>query len=136
MIQLTLYTTLGCHLCSQLEARLAALANQKVRLNRIEISGDDALRKRYGVRIPVLADSNGSELDQGFEITRLSAWLRSRGWLNEAALADVLLTEVSWAEMSRTEISRTEMSATEDIAPQAHAPTKGGRERNGRRFLN
>ena len=56
MIQLSLYTTMGCHLCSQLEALVAALANQKVWLHHIEISDDDALVERYGLRIPVLVD--------------------------------------------------------------------------------
>nr|WP_298059049.1 glutaredoxin family protein [uncultured Halomonas sp.] len=110
MIQLSLYTTLGCHLCSQLEALVAALANQEVWLHHIEISDDDALVARYGVRIPVLVDSDGKELDRGFELERLSAWLRERGWLDEAALAA--------------------FTAQEDSA----AP-KGAHERDGRRFL-
>ena len=49
MIQLSLYTTLGCHLCTQLEGLVATLANQKVWLHHIEISDDDALVERYGV---------------------------------------------------------------------------------------
>ena len=88
MIQLSLYTTLGCHLCTQLEGLVATLANQKVWLHHIEISDDDALVERYGVRIPVLVDSDGNELDRGFELARLSDWLRERGWLDEAALAN------------------------------------------------
>ncbi|MEA2118197.1 glutaredoxin family protein [Halovibrio sp. HP20-50] len=111
MIQLSLYTTMGCHLCSQLEALVAALANQKVWLHHIEISDDDALVERYGVRIPVLADSDGSELDRGFELERLSAWLRERGWLDEAALEAFT------------------------APPEITAP-KGAHERDGRRFLS
>ncbi|MEL7611811.1 glutaredoxin family protein [Vreelandella titanicae] len=110
MIQLSLYTTMGCHLCSQLEALVAALANQKVWLHHIEISDDDALVERYGLRIPVLVDGDGNELDRGFELERLSAWLRERGWLDEAALAG--------------------LTALPDTTPP-----KGAHKRDGRRFL-
>lgn len=87
MIRLTLYTTLGCHLCTQLEGLLYTLANVPVALEHVEISTSDALVARYGVRIPVLADASGAELDRGLDPERLSEWLRQRGWLDEAALA-------------------------------------------------
>lgn len=85
MIHLTLYTTQGCHLCTQLEGLLGQLCDEPVALTRVEISEDDALMERYGVRIPVLADDEGQELDRGFEAPRLAAWLAERGWLNDAA---------------------------------------------------
>ncbi|RUR33513.1 glutaredoxin family protein [Vreelandella andesensis] len=110
MIQLSIYTTLGCHLCAQLEALVVTLANQKVLLHHIEISDDDTLVERYGVRIPVLVDSNGEELDRGFDLERLSAWLRARGWLDDTALAAL-------------------------TTPPENAPPVGTHQRNGRRFL-
>lgn len=110
MIQLSIYTTLGCHLCAQLEALVVTLANQEVALTRIEISEDDALLARYGTRIPVLLDDQGVELDRGFDLERLSAWLQVRGWLDEAALK--ALTE-----------------------PPEPAPPVGAHQRDGRRFL-
>ncbi len=85
MITLRLYTTLGCHLCHQLEALLATLCAGDYRLERVEISEDDALMERYGVRIPVLADAEGRELERGFDAPRLAAWLEARGWLNTSA---------------------------------------------------
>ncbi|GAA0568170.1 glutaredoxin family protein [Halomonas salifodinae] len=85
MIRLRLYTTLGCHLCEALEALLARLCSQAYDLERVEISEDDALVERYGVRIPVLVAEDGEELDRGFEAPRLAAWLAARGWLDEAA---------------------------------------------------
>ena len=85
MIRLRLYTTLGCHLCHQLEALLVTLCSDEYRLERVEISEDDALVERYGVRIPVLVDGEGQELDRGFEAPRLAAWLAERGWLDAAA---------------------------------------------------
>ncbi|WP_431023827.1 glutaredoxin family protein [Halomonas sp. H5] len=85
MIRLRLYTTLGCHLCEALEALLARLCSVEYALERVEISEDDALVERYGVRIPVLVAEDGEELDRGFEAPRLAAWLAARGWLDEAA---------------------------------------------------
>ncbi|MBH8580131.1 glutaredoxin family protein [Bisbaumannia pacifica] len=85
MIRLRLYTTLGCHLCETLEALLARLCLVEYALERVEISEDDALVTRYGVRIPVLEAEEGETLDRGFEAPRLAAWLDARGWLDEAA---------------------------------------------------
>lgn len=86
MIALTLYTTLGCHLCEQLEALVHQLANQAVMLTAVEISNDDTLMARYASRIPVLADAEGKELDRGFDVERLATWLETRDWLDRAAL--------------------------------------------------
>ncbi|MGO2131420.1 MAG: glutaredoxin family protein [Halomonas sp.] len=81
-MHLRLYTTLGCHLCSALEAWLDRLANEPVTLERVEISTDEALMQHYAVRIPVLVDTQGQELDRGFEPARLAEWLAERGWLD------------------------------------------------------
>ena len=53
---LDFYTTLGCHLCEDAllllhEANLA----HPFELNSVEISEDDQLLERYGIRIPVVA---------------------------------------------------------------------------------
>ncbi len=85
MIRLRLYTTLGCHLCTQLEGLLAMLCAPAYRLERVEISEEETLVARYGRRIPVLADARGEELERGFEAERLADWLGERGWLDEAA---------------------------------------------------
>ncbi|PMR75447.1 glutaredoxin family protein [Billgrantia endophytica] len=113
MIDLTLYTTLGCHLCERQEALLAALIRGAYRLEKVEISEDDTLAERYGVRIPVLRDVGGSELDRGFEPQRLADWLAARGWLDETA----------WQTLR----------AGEAPAPQAGAPRV--EVRHGRRYL-
>ncbi|MGB8714301.1 MAG: glutaredoxin family protein [Onishia taeanensis] len=86
---LTLYTTLGCHLCEELEAWLARLGPQAPPLRRVEIADDPALLARYGERIPVLEDAMGEALERGFEPARLAAWLEARGWLDHAALQRV-----------------------------------------------
>lgn len=114
MIRLTLYTTLGCHLCHQLKALLATLCAGDYCLERVEISEDDALMERYGVRIPVLADAEGQELDRGFDAPRLAAWLEARGWLDAAA----------WEALRRQ---------LEGEAPPREV--RGAEMRDGRRYL-
>ncbi len=60
-------------------------AHEPLTLERVEISEDEGLMARYGVRIPVLVDASGSELDRGFEPARLAAWLGERGWRDDDA---------------------------------------------------
>ncbi|SDN59602.1 glutaredoxin family protein [Vreelandella arcis] len=110
MIWLTIYTTQGCHLCDELEARVAALTHPVIEWQRVEVSDDEALMARYGERIPVLADDKGQELDRGNELERLTTWLRQRGWLDEAALSAL-------------------------SAPVETSARGGAHQRNGRRFL-
>ncbi|MFG6175761.1 glutaredoxin family protein [Halomonas sp. THAF12] len=112
MIRLTLYTTLGCHLCEQLEAWLGVLAANEHRLEKVEISKDDRLLERFGERIPVLVDADGDELERGFEAPRLAAWLGERGWLDE----------VAWR------------AAQEGEEPRS--ATRGAEMRDGRRYLS
>ncbi|MDZ7852263.1 MAG: glutaredoxin family protein [Halomonas sp.] len=114
MIELRLYTTLGCHLCEQLEALLATLCHERYRLEKIEISDDEALVTRYGVRIPVLVDELGQELDRGMDPGRLAAWLAARGWLDEAA----------WRQLQE--------QLSGERAPKT---AKGATLRGGRRYL-
>ncbi|PXX97333.1 glutaredoxin family protein [Halomonas sp. LBP4] len=114
MIRLRLYTTLGCHLCEQLEALLVTLAAEAYHLEEVEISEDVALVERYGMRIPVLADEAGEELDRGFEAPRLADWLRERGWLDEGA----------WQVLQRQLGGAAEPGSV-----------KGATRRGGRRYL-
>nr|WP_163502447.1 glutaredoxin family protein [Halomonas socia] len=114
MIRLRLYTTLGCHLCSQLEVLLSELSSEPVTLEHIEVSEDEALMARYGVRIPVLADEQSEELDRGFDPARLAAWLEARDWLDAGA----------WKALQRRL----------DGEPPA-AEATGAVMRGGRRFL-
>lgn len=108
MRRLMLYTTLGCHLCTQLEAELARLGVDGIELERIEIADDAALVERYGVRIPVLVDADGAELERGFEAERLAPWLAARGLL---------------------------AAPTEEKRQAASSTLRGARRVNGRRFL-
>lgn len=76
MIQLTLYTTCGCHLCEEAEEILELLQSQQVfRWVAVEISEDDRLVDLYGVRIPVIATEEGRELGWPFTLKELNDWL-------------------------------------------------------------
>jgi predicted DCC family thiol-disulfide oxidoreductase YuxK len=68
MTQLVLYTTSHCHLCEQALELLIRLKEQYA-INWItkEISDDDDLIEKYGIRIPVIQRiDNQSELNWPF----------------------------------------------------------------------
>jgi glutaredoxin-like protein DUF836 len=73
-------TTLGCHLCEQAWAMLEYLLNtdpdiaNRVSLIKVEISEDNTLLEKYGIRIPVLVSEKG-ELGWPFEFEELEEWL-------------------------------------------------------------
>ncbi len=60
----TLYTTIGCHLCEQAEAILAVLQSEGSihHVLSVDIATDEELVLQYGIRIPVvkLADGQNS----------------------------------------------------------------------------
>lgn len=56
MRTLTLYSRTGCHLCEQLEAELVEALKGRAAVEIVDIDGDPALERRYGGRIPVLAE--------------------------------------------------------------------------------
>ena len=63
-MNLTLYTSPGCHLCEQAEEMLDYLG---LAFNAIDISRDVDLIRIYGVRIPVLQRSDKAELGWPFD---------------------------------------------------------------------
>jgi glutaredoxin-related protein len=85
MAKLTLFGTLGCHLCEQAEAMLRAQqAVGQLDWKMIDIADSDALIERYGVRIPVLlresqpdvdAEKSPDELGWPFTDEELAVWL-------------------------------------------------------------
>jgi predicted DCC family thiol-disulfide oxidoreductase YuxK len=68
MTQLVLYTTSHCHLCEQaLELLIKLKEQQPIQWLAKEISGDDDLIEKYGIRIPVIQRvDNQSELNWPF----------------------------------------------------------------------
>tara|TARA_R110002110_G_scaffold66978_1_gene183111 strand:+ start:211147 stop:211389 length:243 start_codon:yes stop_codon:yes gene_type:complete len=78
---LTLYSTSACHLC---ELALAILEHQQSESRElyfevIDISEDDALFERYGLRIPVVRDPQGREIEWPFTQAEFGLWLRAAG---------------------------------------------------------
>jgi hypothetical protein len=68
-----LYGTLGCHLCEQ-AAAIIEFAGATV--SHIDITDDDLLLERYGVRIPLLRREDlGIELGWPFDSDQVSNFL-------------------------------------------------------------
>jgi hypothetical protein len=70
---LILYQRDDCHLCDLAVALLAQTGAGD--FASVFIDGDAAREARYGVRVPVLADGAGRELDWPFDAARLADWL-------------------------------------------------------------
>lgn len=78
-----LYSTAGCHLCEQAEALLQPfLRAGHFHLQVIEISHDEALVKRFGLRIPVLACAGKSGEELGWPFDQAQVW----SWWSQASL--------------------------------------------------
>jgi glutaredoxin len=55
MVQLTLYSRTGCHLCDEMKAVVGRLAETiPIELQQVDISDDPELERQYGLEIPVL----------------------------------------------------------------------------------
>lgn len=71
MRKLFLYTTSGCHLCEMAEKilqpiiihlnRINASSAESMQLLAVEITDDEALVERYGIRIPVIKFADSDE---------------------------------------------------------------------------
>jgi CO dehydrogenase nickel-insertion accessory protein CooC1 len=62
---LRVYAREQCHLCEDMIAALRELqARHPFHLDVIDVDGDDNLRLRYGVRVPVLVAGDGEEICQ------------------------------------------------------------------------
>jgi len=69
MIPLTLYTTVGCHLCDDAEAVLHELSlTHDIHINLSEIGDDNDLIDLYGTLIPVVEFPDNSTLNWPFDI--------------------------------------------------------------------
>lgn len=60
--ELLLYTTAGCHLCEQAKTVLWPVVSQfQLSLREVDIAENDEMIARYGLRIPVVARTDGGE---------------------------------------------------------------------------
>lgn len=56
MIQLTLYSRAGCHLCDEMRAVVEAVGREvRFELTVVDVDGDPTLLRAYGDEVPVLA---------------------------------------------------------------------------------
>ena len=54
-VAFTVYSRSGCHLCDVMVAELEAMtAGEDVRIERVDVDDDAALRSAYGIYVPVL----------------------------------------------------------------------------------
>ncbi len=76
-MELTLYSTEGCHLCDEAESLLQAERGVRPALAWVvvDIAGDDDLFERYGWLIPVIKDGQGRELRWPFDGEALRGFL-------------------------------------------------------------
>lgn len=57
VIELTIYSRPGCHLCDEMKAvvaRVASFSLSPISVEEIDISTDAELERRYGLEVPVL----------------------------------------------------------------------------------
>ena len=78
-MNLTFYTTLGCHLCSQaLEVVNSVLTHPEIapeiQLQMVDIASHDDLIRTYCERIPVIAVGS-AEIDWPFDQQKFVRWL-------------------------------------------------------------
>jgi thiol-disulfide isomerase/thioredoxin len=78
-IELTFYTTEGCHLCDEANVLLQQVMEQapeKYRVNVVDIVHKESLIQRYGTRIPVVQrGSLLSDLGWPFGYAELHAYI-------------------------------------------------------------
>jgi len=81
---LTLYSTVGCHLCELAKEQIEPLLDSfSCHLNEVDIANDEQLLKDYGIRIPVLmVNVTCSELTWPFDSNNVAEFL-SRNISNE-----------------------------------------------------
>ena len=73
---LTLYTGPNCHLCERAKALLYPLLSERgMRLVEVDIHQDGELKEKYGIRIPVVALTNGQEKGWPFTAAQIGRLL-------------------------------------------------------------
>jgi hypothetical protein len=78
MKTLSLYSRPGCHLCELLAAEVAPLLGSGFEIHEVDISEHPALTRKYGLRIPVLADGETEISGYPLDVSRLQEYLSQR----------------------------------------------------------
>lgn len=77
-VPVRLYERPGCHLCDDAERLLYRLADRyPVQLQKIDITSDSDLVRRYDIRIPVLVIDDSVELEAPIDGNELERVLKS-----------------------------------------------------------
>lgn len=76
-MKVSLFTTVGCHLCEQALAQLQQLQRSgvAVEIESVEIADADTLIDQYGIRIPVVKTADGREIGWPFSLDELHRFL-------------------------------------------------------------
>jgi len=78
--RLTIYSGPNCHLCEQAKAILYPLLTENDwELVEVNIQGDESLKEKYGIRIPVVALPNGDEKGWPFTAGQIGRMIDSSG---------------------------------------------------------
>lgn len=77
MKTLTLYSRPDCHLCELMAQELAPLLGGRAELQWVDICDDIELKRRYGLRIPVLACGDEEISAYPLDRSRLEEFLSS-----------------------------------------------------------
>lgn len=75
MKSLTLYSRPDCHLCELMLRELEPLLQGRAEVHCIDISRDIELKRRYGLRIPVLAAGDREISDYPLDRARVEHFL-------------------------------------------------------------
>lgn len=75
MKTLSLYSRPGCHLCEDLAAALEPVLRGRARLTIVDIDEDIELKKRYGLRIPVLVGGDRELSSFPLDVEAVEAYL-------------------------------------------------------------
>ena len=74
---LNLYSRPGCHLCDELADELAPILRGRADVRVVNIDGDLALKKLYGLRIPVLVAEDRELSSYPLDVEAVEAYLAS-----------------------------------------------------------
>jgi hypothetical protein len=74
---LTVYSRPDCHLCDEMLDALSPLVRGRASVEIVDISDDDELEVRYGLRIPVLCAGNEELCCYRLDADCVRQWLAS-----------------------------------------------------------
>jgi len=75
-MQISLFTTAGCHLCEQAYDLLQRVSTDyPFEIVSVEIGDDDSLLEQYGLTIPVVQFEDGDEINWPFDASTLKQYI-------------------------------------------------------------